>query len=377
MRTSLPAAARTLVWVRVLNQLGAYALSFLAVLAGPNLAGAALVTFGVSALASRWAGAFLLDGFAPRTILAAGLAATGAALLVLTLARGPVQMIAAIALVGLAFEIYEPASQELLARAAEGEQRHHTFAVMGVALSAAGALAGLLAAFLLPLGVRWLVAADALTCLAAAAIALACLPRQARRPSRTDTRRGARWKPPARLWRLTVAGTAFAIGYLAVMMYLPLALLERGAPTWLPGLTLTGAALLAPLALWAADGLLTGRSHTMILATGAAALGILALAMAVAGSPLLTIAAYLASSAVNSVLLGRWQSMISDAAPEAERPRWFAFHGSSWGVAQPLVPPLAALATTLVGAVGAGAFLTAGVAFLLAPLALRARTRQS
>ncbi|WP_433514968.1 MFS transporter [Nonomuraea sp. CA-143628] len=377
MRISLPPAARTLVWVRILNQLGAFALSFLAVLAGPDLAAAALITFGVCALASRWAGAFLLDRFAPRTVLAAGLAATGAALLVLTLARGPVQMIAAIALVGLAFEVYEPAGQELLARAAEGEQRHHTFAVMGVALSAAGALAGLLAAFLLPLGVRWLVVADAFTCLAAAVIAVAFLPRGTRRPPATDTKQKARWKPPARLWRLTMAGTAFAIGYLAVMMYLPLALLERGAPAWLPGLALTGAALLAPLALWAAGGLLTGRSHTAILALGAAALGVLALVMAVTSSSLVTVSAYLASAAVNSVLLGRWQSMIADAAPEAERPRWFAFHGSSWGVAQPLVPPLAALAAALVGTAGAGAFLTAGAAFLLAPLALRARTRQS
>ncbi|MEO3856427.1 MFS transporter [Acrocarpospora sp. B8E8] len=378
MFRSLPAAARTLVWVRILNQLGAYALSFLAVLAGPDLAAAALALFGVAALASRWAGAFLLDRYSPRGVLAGGLTATGVALFGLAPAHEPAQVLIAIALVGLAFELYEPAAQELLARASSGERRHATYAVMGVVLSAAGAVAGLLAAVLLPLGVRWLVAADALTCLAAAAVSMAFLPREAgegRRAARR-TRPGGRWRPPAALLRLTVASTAFAVGYLAVMMYLPLALLERGVAAWVPGLTLAGAAVLAPLALWAARRLLAGRMHRVILGVGTVLLGVLALALVMASttSAQLTIAAYLAGTAVNGVLLGRWQSMIADAAPERERPRWFAFQGSSWGLAQPAVPPLAALAAGAVGTVGAGAFLAAGVAFLLVPFALRRAT---
>ncbi|MEU4718106.1 MFS transporter [Nonomuraea dietziae] len=382
MFRSLPVAARALVWVRILNQLGAYALSFLAVLAGPELAAAALALFGVTALVSRWAGAFLLDRYSPRGVLAAGLAVTGLALIALALAHGPAQVLIAIALVGLAFEIYEPAAQELLARASSGEQRHTTYALMGVALSTAGAVAGLLAAVLLPLGVRWLVAADALTCLAAAAVAMAFLPREAggrngRGHGAQREQEGSRWRPPSTLLRLTAASTAFAVGCLALMMYLPLALLERGAAAWIPGVTLAGAAVLAPLALWAAQRLLVGRSHGMILGVGTMLLGVLALVMALTPSPQLTIAAYLATTAINSVLLGRWQSVIADAAPERERPRWFAFQGSSWGLAQPAVPPLAALAGAVVGTVGAGAFLAAGLAFLLVPVALRRVTLPS
>ncbi|MEV1243234.1 MFS transporter [Nonomuraea sp. NPDC050022] len=404
MWRSLPVAARVLLWVRILNALGAYALSFLAVLAGPELAAAALALFGVAALLSRWAGALLLERFSPRGVLSAGLAATGLALFTLVLAQSPAQVLIAIALVGLAFEVYEPPSQELLARASEGEQRHATFAVLGVALSAAGAAAGLLAAVLLPLGVRWLVAADALTCLVAAAVAVSFLPRddarsggrgaeqqagksgrRAERPAGPNERRtepagksrhrterlSGRWRPPAALMRLTVAGTAFAIGSLAVLMYVPLALLERGAASWLPGLTLASAAALAPLTLWAARRLLAGRSHGLILGVGALLLGVLALVMAATTSVPLTIAAYLGCTAANSVLLGRWQAAVADAAPEDDRPRWFAVQGSSWGVAQPMVPPLAAAAATVVGAVGAGAFLAAGLAFLLVPLMLR------
>src|SRR3954467_10739511 len=79
MFARLSRPARALIWVRIFNQLGAYALGFLAVLAGPDLAPPALAVFGVAALLSRWAGGLLLDRLAPRTVVAAGLAATGGA----------------------------------------------------------------------------------------------------------------------------------------------------------------------------------------------------------------------------------------------------------------------------------------------------------
>ncbi|MWA05590.1 hypothetical protein F8568_035560 [Actinomadura sp. LD22] len=68
-------------------------------------------------------------------------------------------------------------------------------------------------------------------------------------------------------------------------------------------------------------------------------------------------------AAAQRVLQGRWQALIASIAPERERPRWFAFFGSSWGVAQPAVPGLAALA--------GGAMPVAAAAFLVVPPALR------
>ncbi|RVX47674.1 MFS transporter [Nonomuraea polychroma] len=367
-RESIPADARTLLWIRVLNQLGSYALAFLAVLTGPELAPAALASFGIAALVSRWAGAFLLDRLPPRTVLALGLGLTGLSLLVLAAARTPPYVLGAVVLVGLAFELYEPATQEFLARAATGARRQHVYALLGVSLSAAGAVAGLLAAVLLPLGVRWLVIADAVTCLAAAGIAVRFLPRGEERAAGAATRR--RWRPPLPLLRLTLAGTVFAVGSLAVMMFLPLALLERGAPAWAPGLTLAGAALLGPLALWATGRHLESRGHGIVLGGGVVLLGLLALAMAISDQVWLTAAAYLGSTAANGLLLGRWQALVADAAPEPDRPRWFAFHGSSWGIAQPVVPGLVAVFGSIAGSTGAGAFWTAALAFLAVPLFL-------
>ncbi|MEV6041128.1 hypothetical protein AB0L65_59210 [Nonomuraea sp. NPDC052116] len=102
-REPFPAAAKTLLWIRVLNQLGAYALAFLAVLTGPELAPAALASFGIAALISRWMGAFLLDRMPPRTVLTFGLGLTGLSLLALAAARTPPHMLGAVVLVGLAF----------------------------------------------------------------------------------------------------------------------------------------------------------------------------------------------------------------------------------------------------------------------------------
>lgn len=370
MFTSLPGAAKALLWVRILNQLGAYAMAFLAVFAGPELASTALATFGVAALISRWGGAFILDWLPPRIVVAIGLAATGLSLIALALAQTQVQVLVAVAVVGLAFEIYEPATQELVARVTEGDQRQEMYGLLGSSLVAAGAVAGLIAAVLLPIGVRWLVVVDALTCLSAAVVALLFLPRDGRQRPAPGV--GKHWTPPAVLLRVTLAGTAFAVGYLAVVMFLPLTLLQRGAPAWVPGVALAGAAVLAPAALWATRGLLAGRPHRLVLGAGAVLLGLLALVMARAGDVVLTIGTYLAWTAVMGILVGRWQALVADVAPEADRPRWFAFHGSSWGVAQPAVPGLVALVGGIATA-GSAAFLTAGLAFLLVPMVLRAR----
>ncbi|WP_327537520.1 class I SAM-dependent methyltransferase [Nonomuraea solani] len=97
---------------------------------------------------------------------------------------------------------------------------------------------------------------------------------------------------------------------------MPLVLLQRGAPAWLPGVALAGGSVL---------------------------LGLFALAMAGLDNVAATIGVRLAWTAVGGILLGRWQALVADAAPESERPRWFAVQGSSWGIAQPTVPGMVAV----------------------------------
>ncbi len=351
---SLPRTAGVLLCVRVLNQLGGFALPFLAVLAGPRSVTAALTVFGVAALVSRWAGGVMLDRFAPRAVVAGGLGATGAALTLLTFARGPGQTLAAVALTGLAFEIYEPATSELLARVTSADARRAAYTALGTTLTAAGALSGLLAAVLLPFGVRPLLLADAVTCLAAAAVALVLLPPGHLGEPRP---RPARWRPPLVLIRMTASATAFAFGYLAVMMFTPYVLLTRGAPPWLPGLTLAASALVSPVAARFA------RRFTIPL--GMCVLGVLSVGMAATSDVPLTVAAYIAWAMTGGVFLGYWPALAAEHAPADDRPRWFAFLGLSWGIAQPAVPAVTAL---IAGGTPTTALLTGGLAFLTVPL---------
>jgi hypothetical protein len=368
---SLPPAARALLWVRALNQVGAFALAFLVVVTGPHLATPALAVFGVAALTSRWAGGVLLDRLTPRIVIAAGLGATGMALAWLAIAHTPRQVLTAVAAVGLAFEIYEPATSELLARVTTGTQRQDAYAVLGAWLVAAGAIAGILAAALLPLGVRWLLVTDATSCIAAAAVAERFLPRDTQEGTGpAQAPRG--WRPPAVLMRLTLAATVFAFGYLAVIMFMPFVLLHRGAPAWVPGLTLTAAALLAPATVHLARRPLAACRHTILLATGTTLLGGLALVMAGTSNVPLTALVYIAWAVINSVLLGRWTAIVADAAPDADRPRWFAFQGLSWGIAQPAVPGVVGLLGAIAGGPATAALLAAGVAFLAVPIVLAA-----
>jgi hypothetical protein len=306
--------------------------------------------FGAAALVSRWEGGVLLDRIRPRTLVAGGLTATGLALLTLAAARTPAQVLVATALTGLAFELYEPATSEMLARLTEGGHRRDAYALLGTALAAAGAVSGLLAAVLLPFGVRPLLAADAVTCLAAAVVARLRLPSLP-----APVRDRGRWRPPARLLRLTGAATAYAFGSLAVLMFLPLMLLQRGAPAWLPGLTLAAAALSAPLARP-----LAGRPRAMLVTAA-----LLAAVMAVVRDVPMTVAAYLAWAVAGSALLGHWTASAAEAAPAADRPRWFAFLGLSWGVAQPAVPGVVGLVGALTGRTAA-APLAAALAFAVA-----------
>jgi MFS family permease len=273
----LPRSVRALLCVRILNQVGSYTMTFLAVVAGPGQAPAVLSAFGVGCLVSRWAGAWLSSRLALRSVVTLGLAATGAALALLAVVTGPAQIVVAAALVGLAFEIYEPATYEAFARSTDGSMRTRAYGVLSTALVAAGAVSGLLALALLPLGVRWLVGFDAVTCLGAAGVAWRCLsPDQ---PVASHARSPKRWRPSTPLICLTVAGTAFAVGYLTVAMFVPLVLLQRGAAPWIPGAMLALSAVMAPLLSITFNRFLSRLNNSHAIAAGSAGLAALVVGM--------------------------------------------------------------------------------------------------
>ena len=149
-----PRPVRALVLARAVNQLGAFAMSFLAV-ALVHVYGASLVTagwvvalFGLATVPSRLAGGRMADRLGRRPTIVLGLLGCSLALLVIAVSPGIAGAAAGAALLGLAFEIYEPPSQALLSEMVAPDRRPQAFGLLGAALAAAGVGAGILAVLL-------------------------------------------------------------------------------------------------------------------------------------------------------------------------------------------------------------------------------------
>ena len=243
---SLPASVWLLVVARAVNRLGAFTLPFLSVTlvaeqgASVAQAGYLLAAFGVATIPSRLLGGRLSDVWGPRATIAVGLVGTAVGQLLVAGARSLTEAAVAVVLLGLAFEVYEPPSQSLVADATSPEDRPVAFGLLFAALAAAGMVAGLLAAVLAGIDLRWLFVADAVTCLACAAIVWWRLPARTVAPAGAAGR-GRPWRDP-RLLLLLGLGTGFAAVYLQVTITLPLTVAERGLPVAVVGLLLTVAA---------------------------------------------------------------------------------------------------------------------------------------
>ena len=227
---ALPSTVWVLVLARAVNRLGAFTLPFLSVTLVASFgasvveAGYMLAAFGVATIPSRLVGGWLADRCGARTTIVTGLVATAGAQL--ALAAAPSLGLAALAVValGLAFELYEPASQAMVADATSDAQRPVAFGLLAAAMAVAGMVAGLLGALLAGFGLRWLFVVDAATCLACAGLVHRWLAAVLPAPV------------PAYAWRdrrlltMLALGCVFAVVYLQVGVALPLTVVARGLP---------------------------------------------------------------------------------------------------------------------------------------------------
>ncbi len=343
----LPATVWLLVAARAVNRLGAFTLPFLSLTLVAELgasvaqAGYLLAAFGLATIPSRLVGGRLSDRWGPRATIVGGLAATAVAQLLVAASQSLVQVAFAVVLLGLAFEVYEPPSQSLVADATSPQQRPVAFGLLAAAIAAAGMAAGLLAAVLAGFDLRWLFVADAVTCLACAAVVRWRLPaRSPRHPTPDDETRIQPWRD-RRLLLMIALGTAFAVVYLQVVILLPLTVTARGLSASTVGLLLTVSAATIVLGqpllniAW-----LTRLDEPAALAVGHVVLAAGLLLTGLAGS----LAAYVVATVVWSlgdlVLLGRVYTLVSAIAPEHARGRYLAAFGTSWGMAGIVAPML-------------------------------------
>jgi MFS family permease len=342
----LPSTVWLLVTARAVNRLGAFTLPFLSVTlmaevdASVTQAGYLLAAFGLATIPSRLFGGRLSDRWGRRATIVGGLLATAFAQLLVAASQTLTQASVAVVLLGLAFEIYEPASQSLVADATSPEQRPAAFGLLAAALAAAGMAAGLLAALLAGVDLRWLLVVDAVSCLVCAVVVRLLLPGAGSR-NQPGARQGARPWSDRRLLLLLGLGAVFAVVYLQVVVSLPLTVTADGLPASAVGILLTvsastivlGQPLLAARPLHHLDDVTALAVGHLVLAAGFVLTGF-------ADGLTAYVVATIVWSLGDLVLLGRVYTLVSAIAPESERGAYLAAFGTSWGVAAVVAPVL-------------------------------------
>lgn len=334
-----PRPVLALVVARAVNQLGAFAMSFLAV-ALVDVYGASLVTagwvvalFGLATVPSRLVGGRMADRLGRRPTIVLGLLGCAVSLLVIAASPGISGATAGAALLGFAFEIYEPPSQALLAEMVPPERRPQAFGLLGAALAAAGVGAGILAVVLGGVSLRLLFVADSVTCVAAAALILLWV----REPStaRPTTANGNPWRD-GRLLVMLGVGTGFAFAWNLSVTALPLTVAAHRLSAADTGWPLAAAAVMTIVGQRFLRGAAARPFSLMALGLVIAAAGFAVVAFADV-IPLLCLGA--AIVAIGQVfLLGPPYAVVSGLADDSSRARYLAAYGTCWGIAQTLGP---------------------------------------
>ncbi|MEV5964089.1 MFS transporter [Kribbella sp. NPDC051952] len=330
-----------LVVARAVNRIGAFTLPFLGVVltvefgASLSQTGLILALFGAATIPSRLLGGYLADRLGRRRTIVIGL--TGCAVAQSWIAASQVLWSAVLAtvLLGLVFEIYEPPSQAMIADVTEPGQRPAAYGLYSAALAAAGVLAGLLAAAISHVDLRWLFVADALTCLACAVLVAIALPSNEREVPAKVVTTVAVWRD-RRLLLLLVGGTVFATLYMQLVIGIPLTLLAQDLPESGTGYILAVSAVTLIVAQRVIRG--QGLDDFRSISVGYLLLAIGLVVAAFAHTLTIFLLATILWSLGELFLLTRYLTQASDLAPDHARGRYLAVFGLSWGIATTIAP---------------------------------------
>lgn len=370
-RFTVPAGLPRSIWLlvagRTLNRLGAFTLPFLTLALTDDVglsvtvSGALLSLFGLATIPSRLLGGWLADRVGRRRTIVTGLTATGAAQVAVACVTGPVSAVLAVILLGLAFELYEPPSQALVADLVDEADRPAAYSLLAAGMAAAGVVAGLLAALLGAVDLDLLFLADAVSCLVCAVLLGTALPRdpavrhqapavrhpapaataardEAARASGAHDERRSPWSD-RRLLLLLGVGTVFAAVYLQLNATLALTMVARGVPASGVGVVFMVAALTVvvgqPLL---GHGPMARRGDWSALRVGYLLLAAGLLANGFASSLVGFLAAAVVWSLGDLVLLGRMYAVVARLAPAGARATYFSVYGLCWGLAAAMGP---------------------------------------
>lgn len=387
-RSLLPPRLWTLIVARCVNRVGGFSMAFLGVLLVRELGGGTgetalvLTCFGVATIPSRILGGHLTDSWGHRSTMLLGL--VGCAVAQLVIAASPTiggALVGAV-LLGLAYEIVEPPTQALVTDLVPERDRAFAYSALNASLAVAGILAGLVAAAVSGLGLRWLFVVDAATCLACALLVATRIPTappergctldrtEGRAPGPTSSR--ARWVgalTDRRLRPVVAFGTVIATVTMVVVLGVPLLVEQRGLPPATTGWVLAVGAAASVPGVWLAAALRRRTDDHRVLLVGevsaAVGLGVIAFADQTVG-----LAAGLVAFDIGSLLvIATTTARAGTLAPLSARGTYLAVLGLTWGLATSVAP---VILTTLGTAYGPGAPFGGAAVTLLASAGLRA-----
>lgn len=330
----------------LVNRLGSFVLPFLSLFLtrgrGYSIgeAGLVLTAIGLGSAISQPVGGTLADRVGRRRTMVGGLVASGVTLLAVAAAHGLPLLCASAFLLGIAADLYRPASQAAVADLVPEGLRPRAYALIFWALNLGFAVATLVGGVLADRGYWLLFAGDAATSIGFAAIVLRLVPET--RPERTDTSPGSlRDVLRDRLMLALVLSIVLqSIAYMQAFYTLPLAVVHDGLGTKGYGevIALNGVLIVAlqPLLLGALGR--RGRGPLLLVAnliTGVG-LGLTAFADTVP-MHLLAVTVWTLGEILGAGQLG---ALVASIAPVHLRGRYMGVFGASFGLSAFLAPSL-------------------------------------
>lgn len=300
-----------------------------------------LALFGALTIPSRLAGGALAARYGNRAGAVVGLTTAGIAQLSIAAAQTPAVTITAVVLLGLAYEVVEPATQAIVIDDADPHSLAGNLSLLWAAISVAGVASGLLAAALSPLGIWALFVAYGVGSLAAALLARTTVPRST--PRHQEREGGGGWRAvctrPLVIW--TLVFTLYMTQVMTAVFMFPLAMDAVGLPSWAPGLAFATSATGAIGYHRCAGGAVNrGLDAAQLLTAGHITLAVGIGLWAQGTLPAYLIGA-LIEGAAGSVLTGTYQADAAQWSTSGATAQTMALFGLAWGIAA-VAAPLAA-----------------------------------
>lgn len=352
-----PASVRYLLGGVLINQLGAFVLTFLVLyltVRGFSIgqAGVALTAYSVGALAGALLGAELTHRIGPRATIVGAMTTSALILGSIPWLSDPALfglLLAAVTVAGLATQSYRPAAAVLLSDLMPEEHRVMAFSMMRIALNIGAALGPLIAAGLILVDWNLLFWFDAFTALAYALLALTFLPnppapREEENPTEDKQSAYAVLVRDGRYLLFLASVLLGSVIYVQYTVALPLMITAEGHPAALYSAVLTTSSLILILCELKITSYVTHWRPNVAGAVGTALMG-----LGIAGYGLVTnsgVLIILSTVVFVSGLMVNGPTMFAHPAtfPAAVKARYIGAHQATFGLGLALGPIFGVLA---------------------------------